>query len=143
MCTFPRESRGLAGVAVLFASRFKQTRVGIVQGDIDALLRDLELDAGDLDRDSILPVDPTRVLCTVVVQTAARKQLVWACREGGADRYALELSGDRERYGSGNSSPKAAGVVSHAVPIQQQQQQAAHSSTQDAHSSTQHADRQL
>jgi len=92
--------------------------VGIVQGDIDALLRDLELDAGDLDRVSILPVDPTRVLCTVVVQTAARKQLVRACREGGADRYALELSGDRERYRSGNSSPEAAGVVSHAVPIQ-------------------------
>jgi len=40
---------------------FKQTRVGIVQGDIDALLRD----AGNenLDRVSILPVDPTRVLC--------------------------------------------------------------------------------
>ena len=92
----------------------------IVQGDIDALLRDLELDAGDLHRVSILPVDPTRVLCTVVVQTAARKQLVRACQVGGADRYALELSaiGDRERYGSGNSSPEAAGVVSHAVPIQ-------------------------
>mmetsp|Transcript_98635 Transcript_98635/g.159002 ORF Transcript_98635/g.159002 Transcript_98635/m.159002 type:complete len:85 (-) Transcript_98635:211-465(-) len=61
---------------------FKQTRVGIVQGDIDALLRDLELDAGDLDRVSILPVDPTRVLCkdnAVVVQTAARKQMVRAC----------------------------------------------------------------
>jgi len=75
----------------------EQTRVGIVQGDIDALLRDLELDAGDplLDRVSILPVDPTRVLCkenAVVVQTAARKHLVQACQEGGADRYALELS---------------------------------------------------
>ena len=73
---------------------FKQTRVGIVQGDIDALLRD----AGDenLDRVSILPVDPTRVLCkanAMVVQTAARKQLVQACREGGAERYALELAG--------------------------------------------------
>ena len=67
--------------------------MGIVQGDIDALLRD----AGDenLDRVSILPVDPTRVLCkanAMVVQTAARKQLVQACRAGGADRYALALS---------------------------------------------------
>jgi len=76
---------------------FGQTRVGIVQGDIDALLQDLELDAGDplLDRISIIPVDPTRLLCkenAVVVETAARKQLVQACREGGADRYAFELS---------------------------------------------------
>ena len=82
---------------------FKQARVGIVQGDIDALLQDLdlELDAGGgpdrlLDQLSILPVDPTRLLCranAVVVEKAARKQLVQACREGGAERYALELAG--------------------------------------------------
>jgi len=82
---------------------FKQTRVGIVQGDIDALLQDLdlEIDAGGgpdrlLDQISILTVDPTRLLCranAVVVEKAARKQLVQACREGGAERYTLELAG--------------------------------------------------
>ena len=80
---------------------FQQARVGIVQGDIDALLQDPELDAGGgpdrlLDQLSILPVDPTRLLCranAVVVEKAARKQLVQACHEGGAERYALELAG--------------------------------------------------
>jgi hypothetical protein len=77
---------------------FKQSRVMIVQSDIDALLEDLELgvDGNDLlDNIAILPVDPTRLLCTDnarIVDKPARRQLVQACREGGAERYALELA---------------------------------------------------
>lgn len=77
---------------------FKQSRVMIVQSDIDALLEDLELgvDGNDLlDNIAILPVDPTRLLCTDnarIVDKLARRQLVQACREGGAERYALELA---------------------------------------------------
>jgi len=77
---------------------FKQTRVGIVQGDIDALLRGRDgRDGrdGSLDDVLIMPADPTRVLCTenaVVVQTLNRPQLVRAWRAGGAERYALELA---------------------------------------------------
>ena len=72
--------------------------MGIVQGDIDALLQDLD-PGGDpdrlLDQISILPVDPRRLLCranAVVVEKAARKQLVQACRESGAEWYVLELA---------------------------------------------------
>ena len=77
---------------------FKQSRVMIVQSDIDALLEDLELDVdGDalLENISVLPVDPTRLLCkdnAMIVDKLSRRQLVQACREGGAARYALELS---------------------------------------------------
>jgi hypothetical protein len=69
---------------------FKQARVGIVQGDIDALLRDVNGDGV-----SVMPADPTRVLCTenaVLVQTPERPQLVRAWRAGGAEGYALELA---------------------------------------------------
>ena len=77
---------------------FKQSRVGLVQSDIDALLEDLELGVdGDalLDNISVLPVDPTRLLCkdnARLVDKLARRQLVQAFRKGGAARYALELS---------------------------------------------------
>ena len=69
---------------------FKQTRVGIVQGDIEALLRGVQGDGV-----SVMPADPTRVLCTknaVLVQTPKRPQLVRAWRAGGAEGYALELA---------------------------------------------------
>ena len=75
---------------------FKQTRVEIVQGDIEALLRGVQGDVdGDLDGVSVMPADPTRVLCTenaVLVQTPKRPQLVRAWRAGGAEGYALELA---------------------------------------------------
>ena len=68
----------------------------IVQRDIDALLKDLELGADQtLDDISVVPVDPTKVLCkdnARIVEKLARRQLVQACREGGTERYALELS---------------------------------------------------
>ena len=71
---------------------FKQSRVMIVQSDIDALLGDLH--DRRVDQISILPVDPTRLLCKenlMIVDKLARRRLVQACREGGVQRYAGEL----------------------------------------------------
>jgi len=71
---------------------FKQSRVMIVQSDIDALLGDLH--DRRVDQISILPVDPTRLLCrenAMIVDKLARRRLVQACREGGVQRYAGEL----------------------------------------------------
>ena len=75
---------------------FKQSRVMIMQRDIDTLLEDLELDADqNLDDISVVPLDPTKVLCkdnAQIVEKLARRQLVQACREGGMEQYTLELS---------------------------------------------------
>jgi len=78
---------------------FEQTRVGIVQGDIEALLHgvqgDVDVVQGDLDGVSVMPAYPTTVLCAenaVLVQTQKRPQLVRAWRAGGAEGYALELA---------------------------------------------------
>jgi len=79
-------------------SIFKQSRVMIVQSDIVALLDDLEVGVHEndqLDNISILPVNPTQVLCKEnarIVDKLARRQLVRACRQGGPERYTLELS---------------------------------------------------
>lgn len=76
---------------------FKQSRVMIVQSDIDALLGDLH--DRRVDQISILPVDPTRLLCrenAMIVDKLARRRLVQACREGGVQRYAGELQRDRK-----------------------------------------------
>ena len=71
---------------------FGQTRVGLKQADLDALLGDLH--DRRVDQISILPVYPTRLLCrenAMIVDKLARRRLVQACREGGVQRYADEL----------------------------------------------------
>jgi len=77
---------------------FRQKRVGIVQDNIDALLEDLDLECQSWpstgqDFDSTSGSDKTfGTKNTVVVKKTAQQQLVQACQEGGAERYALELS---------------------------------------------------
>jgi len=75
-------------------------RVGIVKGDINALLQDfdLELDAGGdpdrlLDQILILPVDPTRLVCRandVVVEKADGSS--WCRRDARAAQSGMPSS---------------------------------------------------
>ena len=83
---------------------FKQSRVGLVQGEINALLNELDTKdfsatvCGDrnevLDRVAIVPADPTKMLSTenllIVLQTD-RKNLIRVCRKQGMASYVLML----------------------------------------------------